>query len=497
MTLLLLAACHPLGTMPAPEGARAEGERIAVTPAELDFGLVSVNDVGQRTSTFTVHNLGEGEVTVTGHDVPRGDDAWTVLAEPLLSLPAGAAADVEVVFTPATDAAYAAELVVEPGAEIVRLVGEGTAPVVALGEVEAEPVVLGCTGEGTVPVENRGREALAFAGVSSSSAEFEVVGWPDEIPPGGTDRVRFRFTPQGGGQRGGVLTIVTNDPLTPEAAVSLSLLGYEGERVEERFTYTPSNPTDILFLVDGGASMAEPLTRAPDGIQAFVDKLRDSNVDYQVAAVASGDPCPDDAPPFATRYDTSLRTVSVLERGFAAPGGAWDDDLLSLAAEALDGTVPDACLAGFRRPEADLHLIAVTDGPYAGDIPAQTLALAATWGTLRLSALVPADAGCGVEGDAWEEAVLTTGGVLADLCAEDWTAAFTAFATLPPGADPVRYPLAEVPVVSTLAVTVEGGKFELWSYDAAENAVVFDGDAVPALGAEVVITYVRAVACEE
>ena len=66
---------------------------------------------------------------------------------------------------------------------------------------------------------------------------------------------------------------------------------------------------------------------------------------------------------------------------------------------------------------------------------------------------------------------------------------------LPPGADPVSYPLAEVPVTSTIEVTVEGAPFTLWSYDRARNAVVFDGDAVPALGAEVAIEYVLAVAC--
>ena len=112
----------------------------------------------------------------------------------------------------------------------------------------------------------------------------------------------------------------------------------------------------------------------------------------------------------------------------------------------------------------------------------------------RLSALV-ALGGCGSDADVWAEAAETTGGIAADLCASDWVPAFLDLASLPPGADPVTYPLAEIPVPSSLRVTVEGAPFELWTYDTTTNAVRFDGDAVPALGAEVGITYVLAVAC--
>lgn len=492
----MLAGCHPLGSVPEPGDDDPAVERVVVTPAALDFGLVSVNHLGEQHATLTLHNLGNVPVTVTGHDTPRGDEAWTIDAPPLLGLDPGDQVDLDLAFHPSTDAEYAAELVVEPGSELVRLEGRGSAPVVEVGETLADPVVLGCAGAGEVGVSNPGSEALLFESVSSSSTEFAVVGWPDRVPPEGEDRVRFTFTPGGGGARGTVLTLQTNDPARPAVAVSVSVLGYEGERVEERFTYTPSNPTDILFLVDGGATMEELLTRAPPGIDAFVDKLRDSNIDYQVTGVSSGGPCPEDEPAYASRYDTSLRTEALLERAFGGAGGAWDDDLLGLAAGSLDETRHGGCLEGFRRPGADLHLICVTDGPASVDVGDRILDLAADWGTLRLSALTPADDDCGDPDDAWEDAVTTTDGVLADLCAESWIDAFTDFATLPPGSEAVSYPLAEPPVASTLVVTVEEREFEQWSYDEVANAVVFDGDSVPALGAEVAITYVLAVACE-
>ena len=61
----------------------------------------------------------------------------------------------------------------------------------------------------------------------------------------------------------------------------------------------------------------------------------------------------------------------------------------------------------------------------------------------------------------------------------------------------MNYPRGQVPGATTLEVAVEGAPFTLWSYDAASNVVIFDGDAVPALGAEVTITYVLAVTCTD
>lgn len=491
--LWLLAACHPLGTVPDPGSDPAGDPRVTVTPAALDFGAVSVDGVGSWTLSFTVHNLADEAVTVTGHDEPLGADPFQVDAEPLLVVPAGGEVAVPVTFTPRTDGGSEATLIVEPGGETVALVGRGTAPVLTVGEVAFDPVVLGCTGEGTLAVGNAGSEALAFLDATVTGEGFAVVGWPDSVPPAGDDLVRLAFTPSAGGSRGGVLTLTTSDPLTPQVAVTVSVLGYEGERVDESFTYTPANPTDILLLVDGGTPH-DP-DRVQDGLAVFVDTLRGSNIDYQVAAVDSGSPCPDGAPAFATRSDTSLRTEATLRRGFEGPGGGWDDDLLALADEALGRAGAGGCLEGFRRVGADLHLVAVSDGPSVGVVEDQVIDLATTWGRLRLSALVPADPACGAVDPAWSAAAATTGGSAHDLCAADWSAAFTAFATLPPGADPVTYPLAEVPVPSTIAVTVEGQPFAAWRYDAGANAVVFDGDAVPAFGSAVEITYVLAVAC--
>ncbi len=496
--LLLIAGCHHLGTLPDTGVDPAGGERIAVTPDRLVFPTVSVEHERWAELTFSVTNLGADAVTVTGHDEVGAATAFAVDADPLLVIEPGVTEDLVVRFSPGTAGTWSTDLLIQPGDEQVHLEGTGTAPVIDVGRISFDAVVLGCSGPGYVPVTNLGTEALAFTSAHLTSDEFAVVGLPDEIAPGATDYVELQFTPAAGGSRTTSLVLSTNDPATPDAAVPVTALGYEGERVSESFHYAPSNPTDILFVVDTGASMAGRLAPAEAGIVAFVTDIRNTNVDYHVSSIGSGGVCPSTNPGFATRTDTSLQTEVILQQGFLDGPGPWEDDLLGQAIAALAGAEPGGCYDGFRREIADLHVVAVTDGPTAENLSDQVSTLAASAkgdAGFRLSAMVPLS-GCGDDPEAWSDAVGTTGGTAGDLCASDWSAAFAAFAALPPGADPVTYPLAEPPVASSIAVEVEGGRFTSWTYDADQNAVVFDGAAIPALGAEVTIDYILAVACE-
>lgn len=498
LVLVGFAACDPYGPFPDWDvTATTEKERIAVTPGTVPFGTLSVNERGSATATLLIANLGEGTVTVTGHDEPRNGDVFAVDAEPLLVLAAGEQREVALLFAPLTEGEWAADLLIEPGDERVRLTGAATAPVIAVEGTTFDPVVLGCSGVGTVTVRNDGSEFLAIQQVETLSTEFTVLSAPDGVAPDTSEDILLEFTPAGGGDRVTSALLSTNDPLTPEVSVGLSVLAYEGERVRETFHYTPSNPTDLLFVIDAGEAMDALTVPAGAAIDVHVAQLRSTNIDYHLAALATGSACPGRTPGWAERTDTSLQTASVLERGFAGDGGEWDDDLLGLALTALEDTA--GCLTGFRREEADLHVIAVTDGPAPADLASDVTTLAAAAeppAGFRLSVLVPLTATCGEVQTEWRDAADTTGGFAADLCGSDWTSAFADFATLPPGADPVHYVLAEAPVPSTIEVTVEGTPFTTWTYDAESNAVRFDGDAVPSLGAQVDIAYVRAVACD-
>ncbi len=501
LALLPLLGCNPIGPWAdAGDGDTAlDGPRIVASPARIDFGTVSVNEDGYAVGELTLYNAGDTPETVSGHDEPIGSDFFVVDGPPLITLDPGDELTLEVRYLPLTEQTDSAELLIEPSDETVRLLGVGAAPVIAADAPPFEDVVLGCSGTGYVAITNEGTEDLVLTDVTLDGAEYTIVSAPTTIAPGDTEAVELLVTPAGGDDRGATLRVTSNDPYRPALGVWVSTHVYGGEVVTETFRYTPSNPTDLLFVVATDGGMTAQLDKAADVIPRFVDTLRDTNIDYHLTALSGAGPCPSSTPGWADRSDTSLQTEVVLERGFDGDSGAWDGDLLGLAVEALARAASEECLVDFRREEADLHVIIVADGPSAADAmeAAEQLADRVTSpAALHVSALLPGDDSCGDEAEDYAEVVEAYGGTLQDLCAMDWEPAFDALADLPAGRGAVRYVLAEAPVPSSIEVLAEGVRFTDWSWDAAENAVRFDGDTVPALGAEISIEYVSAVACE-
>jgi len=496
--LLALAACAPLRDWPVEDDPVGTPEsRVAVTPLGLDFGQVSVNNLGESTLSFTVQNLGDDVVTVSGHDEPIGDEGFEVLAEPFFSLGVGEAADVQVRFAPATESTAYAQLRVDPGGELVELSGAGLAPVLALEAIDVPATVVGCSGGATVTLRNEGSETLTIEEMSLEGSDYLVTGWSADVAPGDTENVELSFTPGGGGDRGAVLTVRSNDPLWPEFPVTLEGLGYEGERVEEGFAYRPTQPTDVLFVLEPGATDGD--ARLAPGLEAYVDTLSATNVDFQLTALGTADACPVDEPAYATTSDTDLGTLRVLDRAFDDAAGAWDGNLLGLALAAMEETLDGGCLDGFRRAGADLDLVIVAEQAPTRDVELAAADLAALVddpGALRVSALVPRGGACTASAEAYAELAQAYGGAVGDLCDADWTDVFEAFATLPAIEAAVTYTLAEWPVPETIEVRVDGANYTGWSYDERANSLVFVTESAPTLGAEVTITYLSAVACE-
>ncbi|MDP2315409.1 MAG: choice-of-anchor D domain-containing protein [Pseudomonadota bacterium] len=495
---LTLLGCSTIGRWnEPPSDTGVPGMRIVASPALLDFGTLPVSEAGDASATLTLYNLGDTQETVTGHDEPIGSDAFHIDAAGALTLDPGESMELTVTYHPVTDQSDAAELLIAPSKETVRLAGVATAPVLESEPAEIAPVVLGCDGAGHIAITNAGSDALVLYGASFESDEYAILSMPDRVAPGQTELLELSFTPAGGDLRGTTLLVSSNDPLRPEVGIAVSGLGYEGERVTEFFRYTPSNPTDLLFVVATGG-MTQQVDKALEALPGFVDTLRGTNVDYHVAALSGASPCPSSSPGWAELSDTSLQTQVVLERGFAGASGIWDHDLLGLASEAMLSTSSGDCLDGFRRSDADLHVIVVSDGPSAADVALPEAALelvVAAPARLRVSALIPTTIRCGSLAPDYAGVAERHDGDVSDLCDAEWTSAFQAFATVPEGRESVRYALAEAPVPSTIEVLAEGVPFGAWSWDSIVNEVVFDEETVPALGAEITVRYVSAVAC--
>lgn len=481
-----MLACTPLGPWNSGgDDSGAAALRVELSPALVDFGDVSSSRGVPAERSFTLYNLGTAPVQITGHDEPLGDARFEILAPTILDLEPGEKEEVQVLFLPDADRAFLAELLIQPGEQILRLEADGLAPKLEAGQTRAEATVIGCASPLGVEIHNRGREKLHLSAVDSLSAELEVTGYPAEIGPGVTATLDLMFVPERTGNRTPVLRIESDDPQNSTSLITIEGLGFEGSRIQESFRYYPTERTDILVLSEGAS------TQGPDASAFYLDQLRTDNVDYQITALSGGSPCPTGSPAYATRTDTALQGSAVMNRAFRQAAGPWDSRLPDLALLALAQTESGGCLEGFRRDDATLEILLVADGP--GEEPAPDLLpelqQLAPEG-LRISGLLPQSCG---SIPSWEELVGQTGGTLEDACTLDWDAAFQRLGELPNAQQPVAYPLDQLPVPSSITMLVGGVPWSAWHWESATNEVVMD--AAPALGSSVLIEYISQVEC--
>ena len=135
--VVLCGACEPLLSARGPgggDGSLAGEGLLVISPAEIDFGAVSVAADGPGVRSFTVTNAGGSRLTVHGHDevidlTEGASEVFTVDAEPYFELEPGEARRLEVTFTAPTEGSWAGQLRVNYGVETVELSGSGRAPV--------------------------------------------------------------------------------------------------------------------------------------------------------------------------------------------------------------------------------------------------------------------------------------------------------------------------------------------------------------------------------
>ncbi|MDP6933127.1 MAG: choice-of-anchor D domain-containing protein, partial [Myxococcota bacterium] len=271
-----LVSCEPLGPALGEDTASEGSDVLVVSPAELDFGSLSVLIDGQSTGTFSITNAGDSAITVHGHDEPVGDDVFAVDADAVFQLEGGESRDISVTFTPSSEGEFEALLRVNYGLEQLVLTGSATAPVldVEIGDIEATAV--GCEGLFSVVLFNLGSEQLTLSELSMDSEEFILVdeGFT-EIPAQSSATLSGSFLPREGGTRTTSFTLNTNDPRfagSGDSTWSLSGLGFEGSGVTETFSYAPGLEADLLVLLtdtpglftadprlDAGASLIEEI----------------------------------------------------------------------------------------------------------------------------------------------------------------------------------------------------------------------------------------------
>jgi hypothetical protein len=279
-------------------------------------------------------------------------------------------------------------------------------------------------------------------------------------------------------------------------------------RITETFSQAPLPRVDLLWVIDDTPSMADEHEALAAAMPAFADALASAGVAWQVGVVTTD---PDDAPgllrgdPWVlTPVDTAaLRTL--LDTGDVTLLGREPASGLGAMVLALEEPLRSGGNQGFRRPDAALHVIVVSDGDDASDALLGEDAVAAATALLedeaartghgaRLSAIVGPRGGCSgpggtaLPGTAYLEVAEATGGTWGSVCEADYAGVVADL-----GAESVEwrteFVLQAAPEPGSLRVSLDGVRQdEGWYYAADPPRIAFDDP--PAPGAEVSVRYV-------
>jgi hypothetical protein len=271
-------------------------------------------------------------------------------------------------------------------------------------------------------------------------------------------------------------------------------------RVTESFVQAPSARVDLLWVIDDTPSMEAEHAALSNALGVFADALEEADLAWQIgvvttdlgfdAGVLQGDPwilTPSDGADLAELLDIA----GVGLEGHEPAGG------LGAAALALSEPLRSAENRGFRRPDAALHIIIVSDGDdgseeILGDSPASAfLDLVAseseqTGHAVTVSAIVgdrgigcSGSGGTALPGDAYLAVAEATGGATGRICDTDLTGVAAAMGEVSVEWQ-VEFPLQATPKTGSIRVSVDGtAEPDGWSIDTDPAVLVFEVPPAP------------------
>jgi hypothetical protein len=316
--------------------------------------------------------------------------------------------------------------------------------------------------------------------------------------------------------------------------------GFEpaGRWVVERFQAPNVQKIDLLWVIDSSGSMDEEQQRVAAAVARFAEVLEEREVDARLAVTTmemAGDQAgclksvdgrrwfdlAADPVQEVTRFRTAVQV--------GASDGTVETGLLA-GLVAASGDRP--CNEGFRRPDASLAFIFVSD---EDDQSPMVLETAQRWARIYNAsshavvgddrrALLDGVRGCispdpapetpfadlpeeqrrsldtiAVVGQRYRALAATSGGVSVSICAEDFAAPLAQVALAAAGVQQ-RYRLRLVPDQETLSVQVdetptaqsEVGAGTGWWYEVETNSILFGSQTVPEWPARISVRYLAA-----
>ncbi|MFT6144293.1 MAG: hypothetical protein ACJAZO_004165 [Myxococcota bacterium] len=277
--------------------------------------------------------------------------------------------------------------------------------------------------------------------------------------------------------------------------------GYLTDIREQNFTEIfdiAGAETDIVFFADNSSSMQRELVKLSQTFESFLTHINDANPRWRIITVTGDDGCSTSG---VLAQDTP-NVIDLFGQGIqTSPQDTSSDEWgLFMVRQAVLKSAPGLCNEGFMRPNANLHVVFLSDEPdtspgwEAGGRYWQDYVTAITVAKgdaekVRFSAIVgPSNGSCqdAEPGLGYIDAVNASGGEVLSICS-DWTDDIEILADASIQQD--TFPLQHEPFVETIGIRVNSeDRLEGWTYDLDSNSVIITED-IPSGRDEVVVSY--------
>ncbi|MFH1469033.1 MAG: choice-of-anchor D domain-containing protein [Pseudomonadota bacterium] len=512
LALLVLAmGCVPEQSFtPNVDGSDGYGPQIQVDPEVIEFGAAGREET--VVETFTVTNVGTGELDVEGIELGGTSTSFTILTpeEDLhFLLPGSASKDIEVAFTPlGAHEQHAQAIVSSNDADSARvtvdLYGEGLVPDL---QIDPDPYdfgesYIGCAREGLFTLTNVGYDDLTIDTItlSGGGGALNILGSPALpllLAPEEETTVDVSFLPDEETSYSATFQVTSDAPGGTDRTTASGTGIYVGD-FQDIWEIPFDPPVDLLFAVDQSGSMDDDQRSLASNFSTFITRLSAFTEDWHVMVVNDDDGCNLTNGYLTTTTPNYQTTFSnAVSRG----GGRWTEALLTVTSTAVENTDSGECNQGFMRSDALLHIIVVSDEPEQSasswsTYVAQIQAKKGSTANVKISAIAgdyPGGCGTADAGVGYYEAVQATGGEFLSICS-NWSAMVEDLADA--SIQLSEYELSHTADPDTLVVRVNGTTITSgWHYDETANSVVFQ-TGIPVGGDRVMINYSALANCD-
>ena len=502
-----------------------EAPNIHVSPSTLNFGHLDAGIGESKAQVITITNAGNKNLNLSHIALNATDLVYTITPPHITTLKPDQATRVTVTYIPRTYETNSNSVLInsnDPDEAVVTVPirGESSAPVIEVDPVYHDfgTTYIGCDAETVVGLTNVGDSDLVISDVQyfvsyppelSIEIDSATMGpFPWTLAPNQRQLVTIYHEPWDLLADSGFVEVHSSDPATPIAVSTQDAVADYYAWTSDFYEQEEIANADILFVIDNSCSMHSHQTNLKNNFASFIGVFAGSGVDYQIAFITTdNENFVDNKIVHSTDADPIGDVTTIIDgigiSGYGIERGLW---------ESYEATQPggDAGPASaFLRGNSRLVIVYLSDerdasANYSSMVPtdyaSHLLALKSSADQISVNAVAGDHPnGCSPpyaqHGAGYYEVVQQLGGTFMSICATDYGLQMDTLAR-----DSIlrsAFELSNIPLEESIVVTVDGYQSTDWTYNATENAIYFDANAIPGTAAEIYIDYAVLAECPQ